>query len=240
MPGRWSHIKAFLTKTIDTLDSNIESFITATENAGSTKRGLDVNTINPVTTYVTDASTGSKMTVNSEGRGDVVQHAHPDNGMINFTSADLTASQDFILIDISDTTNYPHVGTSYAHIEWANVQVDSDNNGDYNLSIGYLENVDATDGDYREIWSITRSKQIGNNFSGHFPLYPNGPKCTNGFVATSIKSDNDTNFQTDVNLASTLDPTTADTPSGDGDLVLRVTRNAGTIKVLIQIGYHSH
>ena len=47
-------------------------------------------------------------------------------------------------------------------------------------------------------------------------------------------------FQTDVNLASTLDPGNLDTPSGDGDLVYRLTVGAGTINLAIEISYHAH
>jgi len=190
--------------------------------------------------YITDGTTGNSATVNTQGRLDVTQHSHVDQGMINFVSGDLTASQDFQLIDISDLSGYPHSNTGYGHLEWVNISVDSDTNGDYTLSIGYLENVDATDGDFKEVFSITRSKQTGNSFGGFFNMAPNGPRGSNGFVATSVSSLNDIAFQTDVNLATTLSPGATATPSGNNDLVLRVTRNAGTIKVSVQAGYHSH
>ena len=54
-------------------------------------------------------------------------------------------------------------------------------------------------------------------------------------------TENDTAFQTDVNLRSTLDPTgTAATPSGNGDMVMRVTDTAGTYTITVMVGYHSH
>jgi len=49
-----------------------------------------------------------------------------------------------------------------------------------------------------------------------------------------------TAFQTDVNLGSTADPTTVDTPSGENDLAVRVTMAAGTIELSIILGYHTH
>lgn len=46
--------------------------------------------------------------------------------------------------------------------------------------------------------------------------------------------------QTDVNLASTRDPATADTSSGERDMVMRVIHTAGTYTVTLMVGYHSH
>lgn len=185
-------------------------------------------------------SVESKASINSDGYADVTQHAHPDNGWVHFHSGDITASQDFILVDISDTTNYPHTLTTYCHLEWLRLEVDSSNTGDYTVEVGFLNNVDGTDGDFYSISNVNGSKQAGNTKEVSYPFYPNGPRCTIGSTVSSDSSLNDTAFQTDVNLASTVDPSTADVPSGTGDLVLRVTRNAGTIVVAVDISYHTH
>ena len=68
---------------------------------------------------------GKAPSINSEGYLDSVQHAHPDSGIFHFHASSIAASQDFILIDISDDTNYPHAAGSYAHLEWLNFQVDA-------------------------------------------------------------------------------------------------------------------
>lgn len=178
--------------------------------------------------------------VNSEGRLDVVQHAHPDSGRINFVYNGLSTTEDFIIIDISDTTNYPHTETGYVHLEDLSIQVDTDANGDYELSIGFLEDVDGTNGDYYELWSVSGTKKTSQNKTEFYPFYPNGQRCEKEFIATGVKSLNDTGFQTDVNLNTTLSGGTADTPSGTGDLVLRFTGNAGTVNLNINLAYHTH
>jgi len=178
--------------------------------------------------------------VNSEGRADVVQHAHPNNGGIHFHVTNINATQDFILIDISDTTNYPHVDTDYIHLESFLIGVDSDTNGDYEIEVGFLDNVDGTNGDFHGVYTLSGTKKAGNTQSQVFDGYPNAPRCNTDSFLSSDKSLNDTAFQTDVNLASTLDPSTIDTPSGDGDLVVRVTRNAGTFNLSINLSYHTH
>jgi len=179
-------------------------------------------------------------TVDNHGHLDVVEHAHVDNAWIHFHSGDISASQDFILVDISDTTNYPHTNTNYAHIEYLRIEVDSDVNGAYEIEVGFLDDVDATDGNFYSVSNANGSKKAGNSKEIIYPFYPNGPRCTTGSIATSDASLNDTAFQTDVNLASTLDTGTANTPSGNGDLVVRITRNAGTIVVAIDASYHTH
>jgi len=183
---------------------------------------------------------GISMTVNSEGRADVVQHAHPNNGWIHFEVDGLTASQDFIVIDLSDTTNYPHDSTGYLHIENLRIHTDSNNQGDYEIQIGFLDDVDATNGDFYVVADLDGSKTIGRSQDIVLPYYPNGPRLRTQSVAVSYKSLNDTAFQTDVNLASTLDTATTDTPSGSGDMVVRIIINGGTVTVGMELSYHSH
>lgn len=181
-----------------------------------------------------------EMTVDGKGRGDVVQHSHPDNGVISFTSDSISATTRFILIDISDTTNYPHTGTTYIHLEDIYILIDTSSSADYELRIGFLENVDDTNGDFYSVYNIKGDKKTGQNKEVYLPVYPNGPRMRSSSLASSTISLNDTNYQTDVNLASTLDPGTADTPSGSGDLVLEVIVNAGDLFVNINMSYHSH
>jgi len=190
--------------------------------------------------HVTDATTGATQGVDSLGHADVIRHAHEEGGMINFASGDISASQDFQLIDLSDTTNYPHTNTSWAHIAWINVDIDSDNSGDYTIEFGFLDSVDGTNGDFYPFGKISGSKTAGNSKTGFWAMLPEGPKCRVESVAASNVSLNDVAFQTDVNLATTLSPGATASPSGNGDIVMRVVRNAGTIVINVQLYYHTH
>lgn len=190
---------------------------------------------------IRDALTGTTMTVNSEGRADVVQHAHIDSGAIHFHLAGLgVATTRYILIDISDTTNYPHNNTDYAHIEWIELEVDGSAAAAYTVNLGFLENVDADNGDRYIVkhWSGTRT--AGQSIRQLDNLYPNGWRMRSENLATHAISLNDANYQTDVNLPSTLSPGVADTPSGNSDVILEIDVTAGTIDIAFEIGYHSH
>jgi hypothetical protein len=184
-------------------------------------------------------STGSAISTNSEGRIDVVTHAHPNHGHAGFES-DIAATADFILIDLSDTTNYPHTLTSYIHLENIFVIVDATADADYTVQIGWVENVDATNGDFYEIYHFGGTKKLGNSFVFDINHAPNAPSLISTNSVGTNTSANDTAFQTDVSLGSTLAPGTTNTPSGDGDMVMRVTMNAGTIGLTVGVGYHTH
>ncbi len=189
-----------------------------------------------------DAVTGEPMTVNTEGRGDVVQHSHVDQGSLHMHVDGLTAATyRYILIDISDTVNYPHSNTDYAHIEWVEVEVDGSAQATFQLNLGFLKDVDADNGDRYVVkhWSGTRT--AGVSFREFVNMYPNGQRMRSESIATHMISVDDANYQTaGADLPSTLDPTTSDTPSGNGDVVLEVIVGAGTIDMAIEIGYHSH
>lgn len=191
---------------------------------------------------IRDPTTAEGATVNVDGRQDVVQHSHPDSGYIH-CDFDVTAgagNTDIILIDLSDTTNYPHSNTGYIHLEEIYIDVDSGSSSVYTITVGFLENVDATDGDLYEIMHIDGSKDAGLSKEIHKKFYPNGPKCTSSSIATSGITLNDTTYQTDVNLATTIDPSTADTPPGSGDLVIRAVTTSADIGIEINIAYHTH
>jgi hypothetical protein len=180
-------------------------------------------------------------TITPSGRADVIQHAHDNNVYFNFKSPNLAAGTvNYILVDFSDKTNYKHNGSDYIHLENFNIKIDSDNNGAYTVCIGFLENVDATNGDFYELACISGSKQAGNNIAFPNEIYPNGPKCKSDFIVTSTILLNDTAYQTDVNLATIRSPGAANTPSGNQDLILKSVVTAGNIIITANGSYHGH
>lgn len=188
-----------------------------------------------------DGNTGKAMTVNSEGRGDVVQHAHVGQATLHFTVEGLEVGiHRFILIDISDTANYPHINTDYVHIEWLHTEIDGNNQADYTSCIGFLKNVDASNGDRYALSCVSGTKTAGQSIRLFENYYPNGYRLRSESIVTSNISLNDTAYQTDVNLKSTLNPITADTPAGNGDVILEIVVNAGVVNANIDLGYHTH
>jgi hypothetical protein len=194
----------------------------------------------PAQIFLIDPDTGGAIKVEN-GHLSVITHGHEDSGVAHFHIEGLTAATyRYILVDRSDTTNYPHDNDLELHVEWLQLEVDANNTAEYDLQFGFLENVDDTNGD-RYVWEfVSGNKTAGNSIRIYKYYGPSGPIMASERLATGFISLNDTNYQTDVNLPSTLDPATSDTPSGNGDIILEAVVSAGEITLHVTIGYHSH
>lgn len=174
-------------------------------------------------------------TVNEEGRLGVVQHSHI-NSMDVHLHNDVAATTSWIAIDISDDRYTDGSGNNYVHLENMYVDIDSDVNGDYEVVVGYLKEVGATQGSFVHLYSLSGTKKAGNSKTQIFDLYPNGAKMDNGYVLT-----NDVLTSSDYGTASTLTSTLGDTIIPDnGDVVVRAVMNAGTINLAVNLSYHTH
>jgi hypothetical protein len=146
----------------------------------------------------------------------------------------------FMLVDISDTTNWPHANTDHVVIEYLVLEVDPGSTFAGEVKIGYLKNVDATNGDFVTLIDVDMQRQAALlvetiDFGSH------GLHCDDDhhFGPTTANS---TLFQTDVNLGGPDDPTTTTYPSGDGDIVLLVTGGGAgnaAVDVSVTMGYES-
>ena len=155
---------------------------------------------------------------------------HLDTGSVNILTA-------FMLIDLSDTTNWTHSETGHINLEYILLEVDPDSAYLGEVKIGFLSNVNATNGDFNQIIDMDMAKKSELviepfNFGSH------GFDCETNHHFGPVITDS-TLFQTDVDLGGPDDPSTITYPSGDGDLVLLVERSAGTVDVSITIGYES-
>jgi len=108
------------------------------------------------------------------------------------------------------------------------------------VKIGYLKNVDATNGDFVTLFDIDMKKSA-DLFVETIDFGSHGVHCTDTHHFGPVDANN-TIFQTDVNLGGPDDPTTLTYPSGAGDLILLVTGsgagNAG-VDVSITLGYET-
>lgn len=148
---------------------------------------------------------------------------------------DIAAQTAFMLIDLSDTTNWPHTDTGKIIVEYIILQVDPDNTFAGEIKLGFLSDVDTVNGDFNQILEIDFRKQAGLlveviNFGSH------GFDCEVAQHFGVVSADN-TLFQTDVNL---LGPDGATSyPSGNDDLVMLVEQTAGQVNLSLTIGYET-
>lgn len=147
----------------------------------------------------------------------------------------IAASTAFMLIDLSDTTNWKHTNTGHINLEYLAIEVDPDSSFAGEVKIGFLSSVNGTDGDFNQILDIDMVRKADLlveilNFGGH------GFDCetTSHFGPVTANS---VLFQTDVSLLGPDGGTSY--PSGDGDLVMIISRTAGAVDVSMTAGYET-
>ncbi len=148
---------------------------------------------------------------------------------------DIAADTAFMLIDLSDTTNWPHTDTDHIVIEYLILQVDPNSSFVGEIKLGFLSSVDATDGDFNQILEIDLRKQSALvveviNFGSH-GLHLEASRHFGLVSADNVL------FQTDTNLEGPDGQTSY--PSGDGDLVLFVDQTTSDVNVSITLGYET-
>ncbi len=159
-----------------------------------------------------------------------------DTESVHFDVQSDSASIAYMLIDLSDTTTWPHSNTNHVVIEYIVLQVDPDTNFLGSVAIGYLKNVGADNGDLVKVIDIDMRRKSDLlvetiDFGSH------GLHMDDAHHFGPINA-NSTLFQTTgANLGG---PAGGTHPSGDGDIVLVVTgADSDTVNISITIGYES-
>ena len=174
----------------------------------------------------------------SLSEGEVSAHfipGHVDIEVIHLDFENLSASQDFMLIDLSDTTNWPHTTTGHIDIAHILINIAPSTSFAGDLEIGFLTNVDATNGDFNGVIELHMDQKVDPfTFAQNYGAFEMSMETAHFFGPVDA---NDTAFQTDVSITG---PDGNTFPSGNGDLVLRITRTAGNVSGSITLGYRTH
>lgn len=149
--------------------------------------------------------------------------------------ADVSATTGYILVDKSDTTNYPHGSANPIIVKSVRVEAETEaTSPEYNIRIGVLEEVDATDGTTR--WFYEARVATVARLVDHVKYDGEGLSCdtTPGFIGT--RNTTNTRFQTDTAIAN---PTGTNANPGAGDIVAELVEVAGTgtISAVLQVEY---
>jgi len=186
-------------------------------------------------TYI-DATTGGNLKVSVEEGDNEAAPVFVKQQSIEGYSASLeaeaiAASTDYILIDLSDTTNFKHTNTGSILLSFMKLSLNPATTFRGDIEVGFLANVDGTNGDFHEIasWHMdqlsSRVEQFFNAFPGVVTDATHlGPKYLN---------------QAAFNTGSALASPAGTSVSGNGDLALRITRTAGTIDIGVTVGYNT-
>ena len=159
-----------------------------------------------------------------------------DTFTVHIDVQDIASQTAYMLIDLSDTTNWAHTLTGHIILEYIILEIDPASTHVGETRIGFLSDVDASNGDFNQIIDIDMKKKSDLlveliNFGSHgMDLETTkhfGPVTANSAL-----------FQT--SGANILGPDGTTThPSGAGDLVMIVESATAQVDVSITLGYET-
>lgn len=157
--------------------------------------------------------------------------ARQDAATAVFAWTDVAASSSAIIVDLSDTSGFPHKLTGQVNVAGIRVDIGKVAASSGTIKVGVVTRVDATNGDVKWFFNHT----FGDDATGsptHYSEASNFSEVsvrakvkdgTTPYLASKLTTANSTTFQTDVNLPTTI----GNGPPGVGDIVVQYT-TAGT------------
>jgi len=143
----------------------------------------------------------------------------------------------FMVIDLSDIVNWPHNNTGHIGLEYIITHINPDDAFVGTTQIGFLANVDDNNGDFHILtaWDMRRKSDtlhavIEFGEGGRFEC-----QAAAHFGGITL---NDATWQSDVNLIGPPGGAAA-YPAGNGDLVMKIIRTAGTVNIDLTVGYRA-
>lgn len=164
----------------------------------------------------------------------------------------VAASTMYILVDLSDTTNFPHVPTSEIHVLGLMASLEQLSDGSFDVYFGVVTENDATNGSAKFFYAI-HSESVSNptdsaggqHFEADFTLGGNNP---NGVIC-SVVSGATTRFVSNNELSSsvllqndvarTTPVGTANPAAGDLVMYLEEVNDGGTLDVGVTVIYET-
>lgn len=159
---------------------------------------------------------------------------HKEVFTVHLDIENISATTGFMIIDLSDTTNWPHTNTGHIALEKLAININPTTAFRGDIELGFLVDVDATDGDFKRIYTYHLDQQA-SEIVDQLP-FPGGLdlKVAEWFGPTTA---NDTTWQTDVNLQG---PDARSVyPSGTGDFVMKIVPTAGAVDVALLTFYET-
>ena len=165
----------------------------------------------------------------------------------------VAASTAYVLVDLSDTTNYPHRESNWLNLLGCVLSAETHSDGQFDLWIGAVTENDGTNGsaDWVHCFHV-QNRDNATDDTGHFyshadftlgGAFPDGIKlkvASDEYTdfATNQSQDDNTNWQNDTNRVSP----TGNVKPAVGDLVLWVeeTADAGTLDFSLTVFYEAH
>jgi len=181
-----------------------------------------------------------KRVTTETAEGQVSMHTIPGHVDIEVVHIDIeqsgTTTVGYMVVDLSDTTNWPHTATGHIDIVYIILNVNPTATFVGDIELGFLTNVDATNGDLNAIMEVHMDKKQDSIFQMmNFGSFEMSLESEHWFGPITA---NDALWQTDVNLQGPDGNTSF--PSGAGDLVMHVVATTSDVAVGLTVGYRTH
>lgn len=196
------------------------------------------------TDFALQTSYGNSMfPISSSDENDIlVKQKEERDVFVAIGSGEVTTTKYVILIDLSDTTNFPHDRMGRIDLTNTYLSVDRDQNGTGVVQFGVITRIDGTDADITYVQGIGFEKSDTREIIRDRKISPSALKMgvVDGkaiYAMSSFKATNVTAVNTGVALDSPLGTATV-TPAV-GDIVASFVHSAGTYTASISATYHS-
>lgn len=177
-----------------------------------------------------------------------------DSFAVNLGAEDVAASTAYVLVDLSDSTNFPHSNTAWINLLGLIFNSEGASDGIFDVWVGVLTENDTTDGSATWVHVFHLESQFNatddtNRYADEidFTLGGSNPdglnlKIVSGalvYFAGNQTQANNVNWDSDANLASPVGTTTN---PGVGDVVVYVEEvtDTGTLDFSVTAIYETH
>jgi hypothetical protein len=184
--------------------------------------------------YITDGTNDVDVLSYENENSLKVVFGHAQHNSIHLDAENVQTTTGYVLVDLSDTVNFPHTATTEIDVKWITINVNPDTSFAGEIEIGFLTDVDADNGDFNVLhtWHLERTQAQINQHIDLSSSHLEG-STDHWFGPTAA---NDTTWQTDTALVRPDGGTVA---PNNGDLVMKITRTGGAIDVGITVGYQT-
>ena len=187
---------------------------------------------------------GNYKSQQSNVNGDLYTQRRGNTKWAFLRAAAVAADTGYILVDLSDSTNYPHTATGRIRLYslTLDLEFNTDGTGTGTLMIGVVTEVDGTNGSVDWFWARDFNLLVDEHYDKQLQ-FPNGMDLevdvsgeTSDNLITATVDSGQTTWQTDVILTS---PLTGGGVSGQGDLVVfwNEVADGATINISILAEY---
>jgi hypothetical protein len=165
----------------------------------------------------------------SQARAGLFELTRDDSVLVTYTTPSTSASTAAIVIDLSDSTNFPHKRTGSINISAIRVDIDRVATATGTVKLGVVVAVNASTGTVRWFWIKNYSKNYVSTPGADFMSTGSGvirTQVVDGvalYLLSSLSDSLSTTWQTDVVLPT---PTGTHTAPGVGDIVTWVNGDA--------------